>query len=125
MPDFWLYGDMELTDDQKALLDVPTGADKTIFPPKAPAATRDRGLLWENGIIPYVFDCSLRKLKSVLRHIYTSEFIIPVVCIDYDVHSGKYQRSTGYQVSVLPWARGKISWEDAHRVFLAGCRNPA
>lgn len=62
MPDFWLYGDIKLTDHQKALLDVPVGADDFIYPRKPPAATREKTLLWEGGVIPYVFDCSLSKL---------------------------------------------------------------
>ena len=62
MPDFWLFGDIKLTDHQKVLLDVPEGAkDKFGFPRKPPAATREKTLLWDNGVIPYEFDCSLRK----------------------------------------------------------------
>lgn len=64
MPDFWLYGDIKLTDHQKALLDVPVGADDFIHPEKPPAATREKTLLWEGGVIPYVFDCSMSKLAS-------------------------------------------------------------
>ena len=62
MPDFWLYGDIKLTDHQKALLDVPVGADDFIHQRKPPAATREKTLLWEGGVIPYVFDCSMSKL---------------------------------------------------------------
>ena len=61
MPDFLLFGDMKLTDHQKVLLDIPIKADNGSVPDKPPAATREKTLLWENGIIPYVFDCSLRK----------------------------------------------------------------
>ena len=62
MPDFWLYGDIKLTDHQKALLDVPVGANDFIQQRKPPAATREKTLLWEGGVIPYVFDCSMSKL---------------------------------------------------------------
>jgi len=62
MPDFWLYGDIKLTDHQKALLDVPVGADDFVHQRKPPAATREKTLLWEGGVIPYVFDCSMSKL---------------------------------------------------------------
>ena len=36
-----------------------------------------------------------------LLRLFLNKFIIPVVRIDYDTHSGKYQRATRYQVSVL------------------------
>ena len=62
MPDFWLYGDIKLSDHQKALLDVPVSSDDFIHPQKPPAATREKTLLWEGGVIPYVFDCSMSKL---------------------------------------------------------------
>ena len=62
MPDFWLYGDIKLTDHQKALLDVPVGVDDFIHQRKPPAATREKTRLWEGGVIPYVFDCSMSKL---------------------------------------------------------------
>lgn len=61
MPDFWLYGDIKLTDDQKALLDIPVGVDDFVDQQKPPAATREKTLLWEGGVIPYVFDCSISK----------------------------------------------------------------
>lgn len=63
MPDFWLYGDMKLTYHQEALLDLPSRQDNLSIPPKAPAATREKTLLWDNGIVPYVFDCSLGNLE--------------------------------------------------------------
>ena len=64
IPDFWLYGDMKLTYHQEALLDLPSSQDDLSIPPKAPAATREKTLLWDNGIIPYVFDCSLGNLEK-------------------------------------------------------------
>lgn len=64
IPDFWLYGDMKLTYHQEALLDLPSSQDNLSIPPKAPAATREKTLLWDNGIIPYVFDCSLGNLEK-------------------------------------------------------------
>lgn len=70
MPDFWLYGDIKLTDHQKALLDVPVGADDFVHQRKPPAATREKTLLWEGGVIPYVFDCSMKnmpELQSIVR----------------------------------------------------------
>ena len=65
IPDFWLYGDMKLTYHQEALLDLPSSQDNLSIPPKAPAATREKTLLWDNGIIPYVFDCSLGNLEKL------------------------------------------------------------
>lgn len=65
IPDFWLYGDMKLTYHQEALLDLPSSQDDLSIPPKAPAATREKTLLWDNGIIPYVFDCSLGNLEKL------------------------------------------------------------
>ena len=65
IPDFWLYGDMKLTYHQEALLDLPSSQDDLSIPPKAPAATRETTLLWDNGIIPYVFDCSLGNLEKL------------------------------------------------------------
>lgn len=68
MPDFWLFGDIKLTDHQKVLLDVPEGAkDKFGFPRKPPAATREKTLLWDNGVIPYEFDCSLQNMPELQR----------------------------------------------------------
>ncbi|XP_078364915.1 uncharacterized protein LOC144649315 isoform X2 [Oculina patagonica] len=69
-PDFWLYGDIKLSDHQKVLLDIPSGVDDFILPRKPPAATREKTLLWEGGVIPYVFDCSLQnmpELQSIVR----------------------------------------------------------
>ena len=63
MPDFWLFDDMKLTDHQRVLLDETSGEDDGQLPLKPPAATREKTLLWDDGIIPYVFDCSLRKYK--------------------------------------------------------------
>lgn len=67
IPDFWLYGDMKLTYHQEALLDLPSSQDNLSIPPKAPAATREKTLLWDNGIIPYVFDCSLENMPELQR----------------------------------------------------------
>lgn len=81
MPDFWLFGDIKLTDHQKVLLDVPEGAkDKFGFPRKPPAATREKTLLWDNGVIPYEFDCSLRKWFRNYRTASTRTFL------SYGVH---------------------------------------
>ena len=81
MPDFWLFGDIKLTDHQKVLLDVPEGAkDKFGFPQKPPAATREKTLLWDNGVIPYEFDCSLRKWFRNYRTASTRTFL------SYGVH---------------------------------------
>jgi len=66
-PDFWLYGDMKLTDHQRVLLEIPSGPDDEIFALKPPAATREKTLLWDNGIIPYVFDCSLQNMPELQR----------------------------------------------------------
>ncbi|XP_068693880.1 uncharacterized protein [Montipora foliosa] len=67
MPDFPLFGDMKLTDHQRVLLDIPIKADDGSVPGKPPAATREKTLLWENGIIPYVFDCSLHNMPELQR----------------------------------------------------------
>ncbi|KAJ7374569.1 hypothetical protein OS493_004907 [Desmophyllum pertusum] len=72
LPDFWLFGDMKLTDHQKVLLDVPSGANDFILPRKPPAATREKTLLWDGGVIPYVFDCSLKNMPELQRIIRTA-----------------------------------------------------
>ncbi|XP_067054194.1 uncharacterized protein [Acropora muricata] len=67
MPDFLLFGDMKLTDHQKVLLNIfrkPRHGSSSLKPP---AATREKTLLWENGIIPYVFDCSLQNMPELQR----------------------------------------------------------
>ena len=67
----------------------------------------------------------MRILNEIsMLSLFLSKFIFAFVRrIDYDIHSGKYQRATGYQVSVL--AKQVSSVETLSVFLLAGCRNPA